>query len=64
MSQGESSLACDGLNILSPGNGTSRRCDLVGVGVALLEEVCHCEGEQGDRLPNHEGVNLLLAAFR
>jgi len=25
------------------GNGTIRRCGLVGVGVALLEEVCHCE---------------------
>ena len=44
MSQGESSLACDGLNMLGPGNGTIRRCDLVGVGVALLEEVCHCGG--------------------
>jgi hypothetical protein len=24
------------------GSGTTRRYDLVGVGVALLEEVCHC----------------------
>jgi hypothetical protein len=23
---------------------TIRRCDLVGVGVALLEEMCHCGG--------------------
>jgi hypothetical protein len=23
-------------------NGTIRRCGLFGVGVALLEEVCHC----------------------
>ena len=26
------------------GNGTIRRYGLVGVGVVLLEEVCHCEG--------------------
>jgi hypothetical protein len=26
------------------GNGTTRRCGLVGVVVALLEEVCHCGG--------------------
>ena len=25
------------------GSGTIKRCGLVGVGVALLEEVCHCE---------------------
>ena len=25
-------------------SGTIKRCGLVGVGVALLEEVCHCEG--------------------
>jgi hypothetical protein len=25
-----------------PGSGTIRRCGLVGVGVALLEWVCHC----------------------
>jgi hypothetical protein len=35
---------CGGLNMLIPGSGTIRRCGLVGVGVALLEEVCHCEG--------------------
>ena len=32
------------LNMHSPGNGTTRRCGLNGVGVALLEEVCHCGG--------------------
>jgi hypothetical protein len=33
--------------MLGPGSGTvRRRCGLVGVGVALLEEVCYC----GDRL--------------
>ena len=37
---------CDGLNMLGPGSGTIRRCGLVGVGVALLEEVCHCGGGQ------------------
>jgi hypothetical protein len=25
-------------------SGTIRRCDLLGMGVALLEEVCHCWG--------------------
>lgn len=28
--------------MLSPGSGTIRSCDLVGVGVALLKEVSHC----------------------
>ena len=35
---------CGGLNKLGPGSGTIRRCGLVGVGVALLVEVCHCQG--------------------
>jgi hypothetical protein len=35
---------CGGLNILGPGGGAIRRCGLVGVGVALLEEVCHFGG--------------------
>jgi hypothetical protein len=30
--------SCGGLNM----SGTVWRCGLVGVGVALLEEVCHC----------------------
>ena len=33
---------CGGLNMLGPGSGTIKRCGLVGVGVTLLEEVCHC----------------------
>jgi hypothetical protein len=32
---------CDGLCVLGPRSGTIRRCGLVGVVVALLEEVCH-----------------------
>ena len=36
---------CGGLNKNGPyrpvGSGTIRRCGLVGIGVALLEEVCH-----------------------
>ena len=35
-------VECGGLNMLGPGNGTVRRCGLVRVSVALLEEVCHC----------------------
>ena len=34
------------LNVIGPynliGSGAIRRCGFVGVGVALLEEVCHC----------------------
>ena len=30
-----------GLNKFGPGSSTIRMCGLVGVGVALLEEVCH-----------------------
>ena len=33
---------CSDLNMLGPGHGTIRRCGLVEVGVAFLEEVCHC----------------------
>jgi hypothetical protein len=33
-----------GLNMLCPGSSTIRRNSLVGIGVALLEEVCHCGG--------------------
>ena len=35
---------CDELNILGPGIGNIRRRGLIGVGVALLEEVCHFGG--------------------
>ena len=31
-------------NVWPIGGGTIRRYGLVGVGVALLEEVCHCGG--------------------
>jgi hypothetical protein len=30
--------------MFSPESGTIRRCGLVGGGVALLEELCHCRG--------------------
>jgi hypothetical protein len=33
-------------------------------GVALLEELCHCGGEQWDPPPKHMGASLLLVAFR
>jgi hypothetical protein len=35
---------CGGLNMLGPGSATTWKCGLVGVGVALLEEKCHCMG--------------------
>ena len=33
---------CGALYILGPESGTIRRCGLVGVGVTLFDEVCHC----------------------
>ena len=39
-------MPCDGLNMLGPGFGTIRRYGFGVVGVALLEEVCHCSGRQ------------------
>ena len=33
-------MECDGLNMLGPGSGTISRYGLVGIGVALMEEVC------------------------
>ena len=35
-------LVCGGLYMLGPGSESVRRRGLVGVGVTLLEEVCHC----------------------
>jgi hypothetical protein len=55
---------CSGLNMLSSGSGNIKRCELVGVGVALLEEVCHCAGGCWDSSPSHLGADLLLAAYR
>ena len=37
---------CGGLNTLGPESGTIRRCGLVGVGVALMEEVYHYRSGQ------------------
>jgi hypothetical protein len=37
---------CGGLYMLGPGSGTIWRCGLVGVGVALKEEMCYCQGGQ------------------
>jgi hypothetical protein len=34
--------SCGGLNMLDPGSGMIRRYGNVGVGEALLEDVCHC----------------------
>jgi hypothetical protein len=39
---GPQTLMC--LNACHIGHGTIRSCGLMGVGVALLEEVCHCGG--------------------
>jgi hypothetical protein len=39
-------INCGDLNMLGSGSDTIRRCGLIEVGVALLEEVCHCGGGQ------------------
>ena len=36
---------CGDLNMLDPGSGMIRRYGLFEVGMVLLEEVYHCEGE-------------------
>jgi hypothetical protein len=43
--------------MLDLGSGTIRRCGLVGVGVALLEEVCHYWGRLLDLPLNQSGGN-------
>ena len=39
---GGQGVECDALNVLDPKSGTIRRYDFIGIGVALLEEMCHC----------------------
>ena len=45
---GGQGLECGSLNVVGPcnlkGSVTLRRCDFVGVGMALLEEACHFGG--------------------
>jgi hypothetical protein len=55
---------CDGLYMLSLERGTIRRYGPVDVGVALLEEVCHCGCRLYDPHPNCLEASILLAAFR
>ena len=38
---GGQGMICGGLNMLAPGTGTIKRYDIVRVGVAFSEEVCH-----------------------
>lgn len=52
---------CGSLNMLCPAGGIFR-WDLAGVGVPLLEEVCHCEGELWN-LPPSLLEDRLLTAF-
>ena len=52
---------CGGLNMLGPNNGIIRRCGLIGAGVVLLEEVCHCGGGKWDPPLNHVKASLLVA---
>ena len=39
---GDQGVKCDCFYILEPGSGSIGKCGPVGVGVALLEQVCHC----------------------
>jgi hypothetical protein len=41
---GSQEAECGDLNMLGPGSSTIRRCGFFGVGVALLEKVCHHGG--------------------
>ena len=54
---------CDGLNMLGPGSGTTRRSGLVEVGVALLEEVSHCGRGLQDTHPSSLEASILLFTF-
>jgi hypothetical protein len=49
------------LNMLDSRSGIIRNCGLVGVGIALLEEVCHFGSGLGDSPPSCLEANLLCA---
>jgi hypothetical protein len=46
--------------MLGPGSSIIRMCDLVGVAVALLEEVCHCGGGQSDQPHGGQSSPIIL----
>jgi hypothetical protein len=52
-----------GLNACPIGSGTIRRYGLVEVGVALLEEVCHCGGRLRDHIYAQVLPNVELVPF-
>ena len=54
-------LVC--LNFWPIGNGTISGCGLVGAGVVLLEEVCHCGGGLCGPLPSCLEDSSFLLAF-
>ena len=55
---------CGDLNMLGPGSPSFRRCGLFSVGVALLDEVCHCGCGLGDPCRTWlRMLSLLLASF-
>ena len=56
---GNQGVECSGLNMLGPGSGTIR-CGLVGVSVALLEEMCHCGHRLCDPHPSSPEASLLF----
>ena len=54
---------CRDLNMPGPGSATIRKCGLVGVGIALLEEVCHCGGGLSDPSPSCLEDSPLVVLF-
>jgi hypothetical protein len=50
--------------MLVPGSITIKKYGLIGVGVALLEEVCHCESGLSDAHPSFLKASFLQKAFR
>jgi hypothetical protein len=50
--------------MLGSGSGTIRMCGLIGVGLVLLDKVCHFGSELRDHSPSCLEASLLLFAFR
>ena len=58
----EKYIHCGSLNVIGPQNSTIGICGFVGVGIALLEKVCHCWGRLWD-LINAQTMPIISALF-
>ena len=56
-------MECGRLNTLGSGVALLVKCGLVEVGVALLEEVCHCGGRLRDHIYAQVLPNVELVPF-